>query len=180
MTKHGSTIRGEQVRVMQVRELSSKRHLAKVASDNPGWIDFLCGVKDLQYLQSRGYDPIIHDRAWQEIAPTLGLDIKNPVPKDLMTAWLLPALAVALEGVRMTFWYANRGKDRSQRLLPGLYCPDLKTATAARWLLAADIRVCLRCAKVFLADRPKQTACSIECRESHRVARFRARKARAA
>lgn len=174
-TKQGDRLHGEQVRVLQSRELRSKEQLAKIAGENPGWIDFLCGVKDLQHLRSRKYDPLVYERAWSEIAPTVAHDPKSAAPEQL-GSYLLVTLAIALDGVRVIFWKTKPDRSGNQRMLPGLYCPDLKTAVAARWLLAPELRICAECAKIFTAARPKQLACSLRCRETHRIKRFRARK----
>jgi hypothetical protein len=167
--------RGKQVRVAQKGELTPER-LAEIGGDDPTWVDFLCGVKLLRYLRSEGDDPLVHAQAWERIKPVLAPRPEEPDPKELLESYLLPALAVALAGVRLTFWHVKRDGAGNPQLLPGLYCPDLKTATAARWLLAPDIRVCPHCTKPFLAKRPKQMCDTDKCREAHRVARWRARK----
>ncbi len=168
---------GEQVRVMQRRELNSKERLSEVAEDKPGWIDFLCGIKKLQALEGELMDdPPEYRTTWELIAPTFGFDPKKAPPRNLKRAFLLPALAVAFEGVRLTYWHTKPDKQGKRQLLPGLHCPDTKTAAAARWLLDPDIRICTHCQRIFIAKRPKQTAHSVECREAHRVARWHARR----
>jgi len=176
-TKEGEGLHGGQVRVMHEKELSSRERLSGVAGSNPGWLDFLCGVKKLQGLEDELQDPVEYRSAWELIAPTFGFDPeKTAAPKDLKKSLLLPALAVAFEGVRLTFWWTRPDKRGKQQLLPGLYCPDIKTAVAARWLLDRNLRICTHCQKIFLAKRQKQTAQSVECREAHRSLRWWARK----
>jgi hypothetical protein len=118
-------LHGGQVRVMHERELSSRERLSKVAGGSPGWLDFLCGVKKLQGLEDELQDPVEYRSAWELIAPTFGFDPKKAAaPKDLKKSLLLPALAVAFEGVRLTFWWTRPDKQGKQQLLPGLYCPE--------------------------------------------------------
>jgi hypothetical protein len=122
-------------------------------------------------------DPVEYRSAWELIAPTFGFDPKKAAaPKDLKKSLLLPALAVAFVGVRLTFWWTRPDKQGKQQLLPGLYCPETKTTVAARWLLDRNLRICTHCQTIFLAKRPKQTAHSIECREAHRAVRWHARR----
>ncbi len=176
-TKEGGRLHGGQVRVIHEQELNSMKRLSGVAGGSPGWLDFLCGVKKLQGLEDELQDPIEYRRAWELIAPKFGFNPKESAPpRNLKKSLLLPALAVAFEGVRMTFWYTKPDKHGKQRLLPGLHCPDNKTAVAARWLLDRNLRICTHCQTIFLATRPKQTAHSVECREAHRAARWHARR----
>jgi len=175
-TKQGKGLSGEQVRVIDERELRSKERLSEVASGAPGWIDFLCGIKKLQGLEDEFQDPIEYRSAWELIAPKFGFDPKKAAPPRNLKSYLLPALAVAFEKVRLTFWYTRPDEQGKKLLLPGLYCPDTQTAAAARWLLGRSLRVCTHCQTVFLAKRPKQTAHSVKCREAHRVARWHARR----
>jgi hypothetical protein len=163
---------------MRKEELRSKQRLAAIASEAPGWVDFLCGVKKLQALDYDVDDPLLPGSAYELIAPYFNLDPKQPPPKNIHSAWTGPALAAALEGVKVTFWRSKPGRDGNRELLPGLYCPDLKTAAAARWLLEPDLRVCLYCGNVFVAERPKQTECHEAHTDAYRQARYRERERR--
>jgi hypothetical protein len=80
-------------------------------------------------------------------------------------------LTDSIERVRLVYWLEHKSKQVGV----GLYCPDFKTAVAVHLLLAGAFRVCPRCHKTFAVRHPKQMCCSIECREAHRVARWRAR-----
>jgi len=174
-TKDSEGWHGHQVRVLRRKELTDLDRLAKVAAAEPGWIDFLHSVKQLLTLKSPKDNPII----WQRIAPFVGGDRKSPAPPQLW-AYRLPALATAFEDARLVFWYTKPNKQGKQELRPAIHCPDLKTASAARWLLTSEIRICRHCGKVFIAKHPKQAACSIECREASRIAIWRARRKKVA
>lgn len=78
--------------------------------------------------------------------------------------------------VRIVYW--NIGKGKTVVVTPGIYCPDYKTAITVKVILDTDFRVCPRCHSPFVAKRPKQQCCSIECREAHRVARWREKQRR--
>jgi hypothetical protein len=80
--------------------------------------------------------------------------------------------ARALHRVRLVFWIY--GPD--PQLGPALYCPEFKTAVAVHLILRDAFRYCPRCQKTFLVEHPTQMCCSIECREAHRIARWRAAK----
>jgi hypothetical protein len=112
VTRDSDGLHLHQVRVLREKELRSKEHLLKVAGDNPGWADFLCGVKQLQSLKSRKHDPII----WERIAPTFGCDPKRRIPHEHLEGYLLPSLAVALEGTRMIFWFTKPDKQGNREL----------------------------------------------------------------
>lgn len=84
-------------------------------------------------------------------------------------------------------WYERHGTVDNDGLAPpamrnepggqAMYCPDLTRALA--YLLFFDgLAVCPHCQKLFAkkAGHPKQACCSVKCRESHRVARWRERK----
>jgi hypothetical protein len=63
----------------------------------------------------------------------------------------------------------------AERRAIGIYCSDYQTAIAAKMILGS-VRICFRCNKPFIAKRPKQNCCKVECREAHRLARWRAKK----
>jgi hypothetical protein len=89
----------------------------------------------------------------------------------------------ALANARMVCWgHWNLATAESDAKRPrhlgraiGIYCSDYRTAIAAKMILGS-IRSCFRCHKPFIARRPGQNCCKVECRESHRLARWRARK----
>ena len=99
----------------------------------------------------------------------IGLDLEM-----LISHALSDLRVVGLRHWTLTTAATDRRSLRERRAI-GLYCPDYKTAIAAKMILG-NIRVCFRCKRAFIAKRPKQNCCSAECREAHRVARWRARK----
>jgi hypothetical protein len=162
------------VRCVWSRELIPLR---RIAGSDDAWVNRLIGTKQLRQLEDEAQDPVVRDSAWEHLAPTFGFDSKKTSPpKDFKKTFLLPSLALAFQQVQLVFWYTRLDKRGAQRLLPGLFCPDLKTAAAARWLLDPLLRVCSHCQEIFMAKRPKQTACSLKCREAHRSVRWWARK----
>jgi hypothetical protein len=170
----GCLVKGESVRVLEKKEVQSLEVLKKAAGQEPGWVDFLIGIKKLQKFEKKGKfdDPIVEQAAYRLIAPKMGLNPASPPPEKFADTYLMPSLARAFTDVKLAFWHPFP----KTRVFPALRCPDQKSAVAARWLLSSDVRVCTHCPNIFLAKRPKQTACSIACREAHRVARWHARK----
>lgn len=87
-------------------------------------------------------------------------------------------LTHALRSARLILWREEKG----QRLLPAIYCPDTATALYVRALIriagSRALLICPNCGNPFLQPRPNQDYCSIRCREAHRVARWRAAKAK--
>ncbi len=173
--KSGVYMKGRPVRTVRAKELQSRDLLQQVAGETPGWVDFLCGIKKLQQLEGESRDPVVLRDAYRLMAPTLGFDPKQTVPENF-DSMLSLSLVFALDGLRVVFWRTKPNKRGDTRLLPGLFAPNLKTAAAACWLLAPELRVCTHCDRIFIAKRPRQTACKVECREAHRIARFWAKK----
>jgi hypothetical protein len=77
-----------------------------------------------------------------------------------------------LAGARLVYWI----RKSDMQIGPAVYCHDFKTAIAIHLILQDTFRVCPHCNTTFLAERPKQMCCSVECREAHRIARWRAAK----
>lgn len=79
-----------------------------------------------------------------------------------------------LKSARLVLW-SYRGKPTL-----ALFCPDRVTAFFARLLLSRvsgkGLVVCPQCGVPFVQKRPNQEYCSIQHREAHRVARWRAMK----
>ncbi len=69
----------------------------------------------------------------------------------------------------------DRKRPRSARRAIGIYCSEYKTAIVAK-MIFGSIRICFRCHKPFIAERPNHNCCSAVCREAHRLARWRRRK----
>jgi hypothetical protein len=173
----GQKLKGRPVRIMKAAELRNRDLLAKVAGETPGWVDFLCGIKKLQQLKSDSDDPVVLTDAYRLMAATLGFDPKGEASENFKST-LTGSLVHALAGLRVVFWRTRPDKRGDMRLLPGLFAPDLKTATAACWCLSPELRVCTNCDRIFMAKRPLQTAHSTACAEAHRISRFWERKRR--
>jgi len=75
-----------------------------------------------------------------------------------------------LRDARLIMWCS----DKELRFLPGVYCPDWKTAAFAT-VLVNHLRVCPKCDVPFIPRIPKQYYCKPSHREAHRVARSRLR-----
>ena len=52
-----------------------------------------------------------------------------------------------------------------------MLCDNMRTAVAYK-MLFNGIRICLRCHRLF-SGKENQDYCSVQCREAHRVARWR-------
>ena len=78
-----------------------------------------------------------------------------------------------LKGARLVIWNF-RGKPTL-----AIYCPDGMTALFTKLLLnrvsGKGLAVCPQCGVPFVQKRPNQDYCSIQHREAHRVARWRAK-----
>jgi len=173
--KSPEELSGYPVRKLTERDLNEIRKTDATKEKSPIWYDFLKGVRLM--LDSRSDDPVAALKAYALIAPELVkigfLRSTEPISPDMVKAgWLPSSLAIALEGIKLTFWNTKPERGGKPRPMPGLLCPDMKSAVAARWLLAPDRRVCPHCQTIFTTKRPKQTACSIQCREAHRSARW--------
>jgi hypothetical protein len=75
-----------------------------------------------------------------------------------------------MSSTRMVLWL----NTHTDRLEPGILCPDLKGAFFVRVALGKTV-VCPCCDKPFKPDRPDQEYCTIQCRERFRKRRQRAR-----
>jgi len=87
-----------------------------------------------------------------------------------------------LEGSRILLWQPGQFRKSAQgkwvsggaeRL--GVFCPTIE-AGIAQLMFCDGIRICLRCHDLFLG-KSHQDYCNVQCRETHRVARWRERKA---
>jgi hypothetical protein len=139
----------------------------------------LRGIKMLKNAHERG-DPRAARQAYEMLAEYL---YPPPTSREQEAAnWLAlnytdpekPLAALLTKDllyVRIIYW--NVGKGNTVVVTPGIFCPDYKTAINVKMILEQDVRVCPWCHNMFVAKRPKQHCCSIECREAHRVARWR-------
>jgi hypothetical protein len=81
------------------------------------------------------------------------------------------ANANSTEAVR-TAEHAKVPPLRFERPIDAMLCPDIARAYA--YLLFFDgLAVCPRCSKLFAKESEQQSCCSVKCRESHRVTRWR-------
>jgi hypothetical protein len=84
-----------------------------------------------------------------------------------------------------TRWYERNGivddgreppAMRNELPIRAMMCPDFNRAAAYK-LFFDGLGVCPRCQKLFAkTGAPNQACCSVQCRESHRMARWRERK----
>ncbi len=164
---------GEWARARRVRVMRAYRkvELVKAARENPGWVDFICGVKKLMAAEERPDDRVLIQDAYEKMVPYLGLTSKDPT-ESFKDAWFLVSGAIAFEGVRLTLWQTKADEKNRKKVLLGLYCPEPKVAIATDMLLRNLLKVCTHCHDIFLAQRRTQTACSIKCREAHRSAKW--------
>jgi hypothetical protein len=173
------------VRVITSDELNTKnerfRRDSTVRAEE--W-KFLRGVKMLKSAHERG-DAHAAREAYEMLGPYLYGPPKSPehaAAIELSVNYSSPErplaalITKALRDVRIVYW--NVGKGKNVVVTPGIYCPDYKAAVTTKYILETDFRVCPRCHKPFVAKRPKQHCCSIECREAHRVARWRQKQRR--
>src|SRR5690348_6359665 len=80
-------------------------------------------------------------------------------------------LTKMVEKARFVAWYSEKEK----RFLPGLFCPDWKTAAFAT-LFVNEIRVCPKCGVLFVPNDSKHRYCIPSHGVSYRQARSRWRK----
>lgn len=147
--------------------------------------NFICGL-NLLFRAEEVRDSKVAKEAYELLSPVLfgrattasaseaiNLAISMLSMKENIGHDLKELISHALNNVRLVCW--QRWPDKRPKRAIGLYCPDHMTAIAAKMILG-NIRVCLRCHTPFIAKRPKQNCCCVQCREAHRLARWRARK----
>jgi hypothetical protein len=107
------------------------------------------------------------------------LEHKRPGPRATADPrWLLSYEVSEMlnSSSRLVLWWTG------ERFSPAIWCDDIKTAFYVRALLSAvggvGLRICPHCGDVFFQERRDQNYCSIAHREAHRVARWRAAKAK--
>lgn len=107
------------------------------------------------------------------------LDRKRPGPRAAADPrWLLSyeVSEMLSSSSRLVLWWTG------ERFTPAIWCDDIKTAFYVRALLSVvcgvGLRTCPHCGDVFFQERPDQSYCSVAHREAHRVARWRAAKAK--
>lgn len=86
---------------------------------------------------------------------------------------LASAIARMVSDLRLVYWVRSGTRTPPAR---AVLCGSYHTAVAYR-MFFNGIGVCPNCLNLFAKVRPQQTCCSLQCRETHRVARWRDRKA---
>jgi hypothetical protein len=83
------------------------------------------------------------------------------------------AMSLLLSGARLVPWIPRDSRTREI----AIYCPDGKTALAAKYFLG-DWRICplKSCQKTFIAKIATQSCCCVAHREAHRLVRWRNQK----
>lgn len=185
---------GQTVRIVTTDEILSEYRKWKKAPRKKGQVDWetLAGLSLLQRA-TETKDLTAGRSAVRMLEPFLrtilkpGPGEKNPeelvtqiisaVPFEAMgEQWFLPRLmTAAVKGATPVYWEPGKAKKHGASFNPpqrGMFCPTYEIAVAFR-MFFNGIRVCLRCQSLFSKERPNQGCCSIECREAHRVNRWR-------
>lgn len=76
-------------------------------------------------------------------------------------------MSEALENARLVMW-----RGEGERLIPAVYCPDLKTAAFVT-LYLGGVRICPRCKQPFVPEKDNQAYCTPQHGAAHRTARSR-------
>jgi len=111
-------------------------------------------------------------------AEKIALDLSTLGPRSSADEkWLLSTqVSQALDSVRLVLWWSGT------EFRPALYCPDLKgalyTFVLMKTVAGRGFGICPFCGVFFVQTRSDQNYCSIAHREAHRVARWRAAKAK--
>jgi hypothetical protein len=94
--------------------------------------------------------------------------------KSYLQIRLDQGISERLKGAHLVIW-----NFRGKRVL-AVYCPDNVTALYTKLLMnrvsGRGLAVCPKCGLPFVQKRPNQEYCSLQHREAHRVARWRASK----
>ncbi|HEV2116156.1 MAG TPA: hypothetical protein VGR48_09045, partial [Terriglobales bacterium] len=161
------------VRRLHKKELKASRVAEKLTAEE--WRE-LRGVTSLKIALAKD-DPLATHAALsllgrnpENFGDTMGGDNLLEYGRIIATA----PLTNALRRAQLVYWVTRK----TWHLGLGIFCPDFKTGVAVHLLLTDAFRVCPRCHKTFEVEHPGQMCCSIQCREAHRIARWRARKKR--
>lgn len=127
---------------------------------------------DLGHILRRHYD-LPKGSEPEAIARHYGYSLGPRAASDIRQL-LSEEISESLSSVRLVLWLSKEGFRMA------LYCPEVKTALYLFCLLGfvsgTGIGLCPKCGSLFKQSRPNQTYCSIQHREAHRVARWRAGK----
>jgi hypothetical protein len=167
--------------VKAITDINFVRLAEKLGKSHKSQWDFIRGALLLQSAGKKG-DLRAAREAYELCSPEL-FGATDPeivrgfianITSNRNSLWmLLPQMAARLlSPAKLIYWQAGTATNALPQLAPGIYCPDDKTAVAAKMLLGVT-RVCPRCHVPFLPKWSTQTCCSVRCREAHRVARWR-------
>ena len=97
------------------------------------------------------------------------------------TFFLQQFVADSIRSCEPCLWTPGKGYGLGGHSLPsnpprmGMFCPNYQGA-AVYCMFFNGLRVCLHCQSLFSTERSNKDCCSPECRDAHRVARWRDRK----
>jgi len=86
--------------------------------------------------------------------------------QELWQVIALQRLAALMSDAKVVFWF----DDRENQLTPGIFCPNRRAAVILPLLFGDSFHICPRCRKPFFS---RNTYCSTQCQNAHRVARWR-------
>jgi hypothetical protein len=123
-------------------------------------------------------DALEFQRWYEEISPWLvGTKLRPKTPssdprwKYQVRATYAALMNKALMHARIVMWLS----DAEQQFVPGIYCPDWKTAAFAS-LFNGGLRVCPKCGAPFTPKKSNQVCCTAAHGVAYRTARSRWRK----
>lgn len=112
----------------------------------------------------------------------MSFTLPRGTPKESRTSvksaeYFLPNLVnLQLKDTQLVLWWNSKRKQFET----GILCPNYQSAVFARFILngvlGIGLRVCPRCHKTFQPAHPEQDYDKPECREAHRIARWRERR----
>ena len=143
----------------------------------------LMGLTQLRWALDE-QDEFTAKRAYEKLAPHVQSNIPRepktvPVGLSISIEWPGWGLGDApgaytwlvteiIQGARFVMWHS----EVENRILPGLYCPDRKSAVFAMGIMKR-LRVCPKCDAPFIPGAGNVDYCSPKHRDAHRVDRHR-------
>jgi hypothetical protein len=165
------------VRIVWPEEINSEKKIKNALGDE-GWKCFAGTVALKHAYDTR--DPIQMQRGYKLLAAGRGLPPRFVADASALTKtpvrsieYFLPDFVnQELQKTHVLLWWNSKRK----KLMPGIMCPDFPTAVYAMYLLGQfGLRNCPNCGTWFEAKRSDQMYHKIQCREAHRVKRWRAK-----